>query len=99
MALSEEEKQQLAALQAKEQDPGDGGGEDFDVEWWEEDETGKRRGGRVPWSTGKKMYGSYFPTLFGEAPPGGDGGNGGGDGKGGKLPPSKKYFGRGSGQD
>lgn len=96
MALSEEEKATLAALQQKAEQPDDDG-DDYDVEWWEEDESGKRRGGRVPWKTGKKMYGAYFPDLFGEKPPEGDGGDGKSGGA--RKPPSQRYFGRGSGQD
>lgn len=94
MALSEEEQATLAALQKKAEEKDDDS--DYDVEWWTEDESGKRQGGRVPWSTGKKMYGSFFPDLFGEKPeeqnpPGGST----------KPPkrPSEKYFGRGSGTD
>lgn len=97
MALSDEEKAQLEALQQKANAPDDGG-DDFDIEWWEEDESGKRRGGRVPWGTGKKLYGKYFPDIFGDKPAEGDGG--------GTQPPrkprtSERYFGRGdrAGQD
>jgi hypothetical protein len=97
MALSEEEKATLAALQAKESEPDGDGGEDFDVEWWTEDESGTRKGGRVPWSTGKKMYGSFFPELFGEKPPEGEGGKPPAGEK--RKPPSQRYFGRGAGQD
>lgn len=98
MALSEDEKATLAELQRRAEEPDNDGGEDFDVEWWEEDESGKRRGGRVPWSTGKKMYGAYFPGLFGEKPPEGDGG--GGEQKPPKRRTSERYFGgRGSGTD
>jgi hypothetical protein len=46
MALSDEEKSQLAALQAKEQEPEDNG---FDVEIW--DETGA--GAKVPYNQAK----------------------------------------------
>lgn len=95
MALSDEEKATLEALQRKAEEKDDGG-DDFDVEWWEEDESGKRKGGRVPWNTGKKLYGSYFPEIFGDKPPEQEGGDGA------RKPPkrtSDKYFGRGSGTD
>jgi hypothetical protein len=88
--LSDEEKATLEALNAKANAADDD--DDFEVEWWEEDEGGKRKGGRVPWKTGKKMYGSYFPDLFGDKPPENA------PPEGGKIPPkrtSEKYFGRG----
>ena len=42
--------------------------ESYEVEFWEEDADGKRRGGRMPWAKGKAVYGSWFPELFGDKP-------------------------------
>jgi hypothetical protein len=66
MALSKEEKAQLDALTAKANDPGPD--ESFQVEYWEEAPDGTRRGGTVPWSQGKKMFGKWLPDLFGDKP-------------------------------
>lgn len=106
MGLSEEEKATLAALQAKAEQP-DETDDDFEFEYWQEGEDGRRHGGRIPYSKGKLILGKHFPDLFGDkldggsgAPDGGDdsaGGTGGDDGD--PNPPrqktSEKYFGRG----
>lgn len=94
MGLSDEEKTLLEQLTKKSQESE--GDDDFEVEWWEEDDKGNRRGGRVPWKTGKSIYGKHFPDLFGEKPaPGKESGTGKeGEGEGGTDPTSKKYFGR-----
>lgn len=97
MGLSKEEKDTLAALTAKSQEPDEG--DDFSVEWWEEDSKGNRRGGALPWSKGKSIYGVHFPDLFGEKPA--EGAKGGtskeGEGKGDGTPKTGtagKYFGK-----
>ena len=61
MALSKKEQALLESLQQKAEEPGE---PEFEVEWWEEDTDGNRRGGRMPWSTGKKIYGKWAPDLF-----------------------------------
>lgn len=100
MGLSDEEKATLAALTKKGQEPDEG--DDVAVEWWEEDDKGNRRGGTLPWSKGKSIYGKHFPDLFGEKPAtddkGGDKGGGGGkggEGDKGSGKPSERYFGGG----
>ena len=65
MPLSKKEQDQLAALQAKAEEPDE---PEFEVEWWEEDTEGNRRGGRLPWSKGKALYGKHFPDLFADKP-------------------------------
>jgi hypothetical protein len=54
---------QLAADDAADDD------ETYEVDWWEETPDGKRRGGRMPWAQGKKVFGSWLPDLFGDKPP------------------------------
>ena len=61
MPLSKKEQALLESLQQKADDPGE---PEFEVEWWEEDSDGTRRGGRMPWSTAKKIYGKWAPDLF-----------------------------------
>ena len=61
MALSKKEQALLESLQQKAEEPGE---PDFEVEWWEEDTDGNRRGGRMPWNTAKKIYGKWAPDLF-----------------------------------
>lgn len=96
--LSDEEKATLDALTAKSQATDDD--DNDEVEWWEEDDKGNRRGGRVPWSKGKQIYGKHFPDLFGDKPPAGEKGKEGGagkegDGKGGESGGTAgKYFGK-----
>lgn len=97
MGLTDEEKGILEKLTAKSKEPEES--DDFSVEWWEEDSKGNRRGGALPWSKGKSIYGSHFPDLFGEKPaekkettaPKEKGGGGGGDGE--KTSTATKYFG------
>lgn len=64
MALTKKEQAALEALQAKAEEPAE---PEFEVEWWEEDTDGNRRGGRMPWSTGKKIYGKWAPDLFADS--------------------------------
>lgn len=89
--LSDEEKATLEALTAKANSADDE--DDFDVDWWEEGPDGTRRGGRIPWSKGKSIYGKHFPDLFGDKPPsdGKDDPKDDGKGKGGTA---TKYFGK-----
>lgn len=61
MPLSKKEQAELDRLTAKADEPGE---PEFEVEWWEEDSDGTRRGGRMPWSTAKKIYGKWAPDLF-----------------------------------
>jgi hypothetical protein len=56
MALSDEEKQQLAALQAKENEPD---ADDYDIEIW--DETGA--GARIPYSKGRSWLNRFGIDL------------------------------------
>lgn len=91
--LTDEEKAQLEALQNRANEPDDD--DDFDVEWWEEDAEGRRRGGRMPWRKAKGVYGSYFPELFGDKPPADGTGEPARKERPGKV--SDRYFGRGSG--
>lgn len=95
--LTDEEKGLLASLteKAKQAETEE---DDSEVEWWEEDKDGNRRGGRVPWSKGKAIYGKHFPDLFGEKPPEKEkGSNEKGSGGGGSEKQEKgvagKYFG------
>lgn len=67
MALSKDEQAQLDALTKKSQEPDVD--ESYEVEYWEEDPDGSRRGGRMPYSQGKKLFGKRWPDLFGEKPP------------------------------
>ena len=64
MALSKKEQALLESLQQKAEEPGE---PEFEVEWWEEDTDGNRRGGRMPWSTARKIYGKWAPDLFADA--------------------------------
>lgn len=66
--LTPEERAELEARLAA--DDGEDDDESYEVEWWEEDAKGNRRGGRLPWSQGKKIYGKYAPDLFEAKPPG-----------------------------
>jgi hypothetical protein len=66
MGLSKDEKAQLDALTKKSQEPDED--DSFEVEFWQENADGSRRGGKMPWSKGKAIYGQMFPDLFGEAP-------------------------------
>ena len=61
MPLSKKEQALLESLQKKAEEPGE---PEFEVEWWEEDTDGNRRGGRMPWSTARKIYGKWAPDLF-----------------------------------
>ena len=78
MALSKKEQALLESLQQKAEEPGE---PEFEVEWWEEDTDGNRRGGRMPWSTGKKIYGKWAPDLFADADDDADDDDGKSDGK------------------
>lgn len=93
MALTEEEKAQLAALTAKENEPD--ADEDYLIEIW--DETGA--GAKVPFSQGKSWLAKFGIGV--EAPPAGDSGKAPAKGKApasddGKAPtgPATKYFGK-----
>lgn len=100
MGLTDEEKGILEKLTEKSKEPDEG--DDFSVEWWEEDNKGNRRGGALPWSKGKSIYGHHFPDLFGDKPPAGEkggpekknDGKGGGDDDKGKSGTAQKYFGK-----
>jgi hypothetical protein len=59
--LSKKEQDLLAQLQAKADEPAE---PDVEVEWWEEDSDGNRRGGRMPWGKAKAIYGKWAPDLF-----------------------------------
>jgi len=63
--LSDEDNAALEALLAKRDADDD---EDSDeIEWWEEDEAGKRRGGRM--SVGRAKKTGLFSDLFGDKTP------------------------------
>lgn len=85
MALTDEEKSQLEALQAKANAPDDS--DDFEVEIW--DENGK--GARVPYKKGR----SWLQSTFGidlDPPPSAEGDPPQGDGKPDGTP-AQRYFG------
>ena len=54
---------QLAAL---DDDPDDA---PFDVTWRIRGEDGQERGGSMPWAQGQKIFGQWFPDLFGDGKP------------------------------
>lgn len=92
---------QLAALEDEPEEPA------FDVTWWIRGEDGQERGGSMPWSQGQRIFGKWFPDLFGDGKPETDksGQKGssrakpdksdsGGDQGGGDTPPGTVRFGR-----
>jgi hypothetical protein len=54
-------EEQLAAIDEEPDDPA------FDVSWWIRGEDGQERGGSMPWAQGQKIFGQWFPDLFGTA--------------------------------
>jgi len=69
-------ERQMAELDAEPDEPA------FSVAWWEESPDGSKRGGEMPWSQGQRVFGKWFPDLFGDKPaeparPGKDKGSGG----------------------
>lgn len=82
MPRSKKEQALLESLQQKADEPGE---PEFEVEWWEEDSDGNRRGGRLPWSTAKRIYGKWDKELFGDEDED-EGGDSGQDGKGKPAP-------------
>lgn len=62
MPLSKREQELLAQLTAKADEPAE---PEVEVEWWEEDSDGNRRGGRMPWTKAQAIYGKWAPDLFG----------------------------------
>src|SRR2546430_17473710 len=66
--MSAEQRAELERQLAEDDQAGDESAEDFEVDWWEETPDGHRRGGRMPWSHAKRLYGQWAPDVFGEAP-------------------------------
>ena len=79
--LTPEQRAELEAQLAADDDDEDEG---YEVQFYEKNADGHERGGTMPWKQGKKVFGSFFPDLFGDKPPAAS------DGKDGKPPAAVK---------
>ena len=61
MPLSKKEQALLESLQQKADEPGE---PEFEVEFWEEDTDGRRRGGRMPYSKAYGLFHKWAPDVF-----------------------------------